>query len=228
MGIRHALVVAAHPDDEALGCGGVMARLANEGAAVHVAFLADGVGARSDGRMVTDEETEARRAAARAACEVLGAESPRFDDLPDNRLDTVPRLEVIQRAESIIEAVQPDTIFTHHAGDVNIDHRRVHEAVVTACRPQPGHPVRRLLFFEVVSSTEWQPPASAAAFQPQCYFDITGTLATKRESLRAYEAEMRPWPHARSMDAVEHLARWRGATVGLEAAEAFMIGRQVW
>ena len=225
---RTVLIVAAHPDDEALGCGGTMARLVNEGALVHVAFLADGVGARHAEGMFTDEEIEARRAAARTACKILGTEVPQFDDFPDNRLDTIPRLQIVQRVESILDAVQPDTVLTHHVGDVNIDHRRVHEAVVTACRPQPGHPVRRLMFFEVASSTEWQPPGSAPAFQPQCYVDITETLSAKLEALRAYDAEMRPWPHARSIEAVEHHARWRGATVGCEAAEAFMVGRELW
>jgi len=228
MGIQRVLVIAAHPDDETLGCGGTMARLVNEGVAVNVAFLADGVGARSEKRSATYEETEARRSAARTSCAVLGTEAPQFDDLPDNRLDTVARLEVTQRVESMIAALQPDTVFTHQAGDVNVDHRRVHEAVVTACRPQPGHPVRRLLFFEVASSTEWQPPGSAAAFEPQCFVDISTTLAAKLEALRAYEAEMRSWPHARSMEAVEYLSRWRGAAVGWEAAEAFIVGRQLW
>ena len=225
---RTVLIVAAHPDDEALGCGGTMVRLANDGATLHVAFLADGVGARYRDGIKTDEETEARRAAARAACEVLGAAPPVFDDFPDNRLDTVALLEIAQRVETIIGSVKPDTVFTHHAGDLNVDHRRVHQAVVTACRPQPGHPVRRLMFFEVASSTEWQPPGSAPVFQPQCYVEITATLSAKLEALRAYEAEMRPWPHARSIEAVEHHARWRGATVGCEAAEAFMVGREFW
>jgi LmbE family N-acetylglucosaminyl deacetylase len=114
---------------------------------------------------------------------------------------------------------------THHAGDVNIDHQRVHQAVVTACRPQPGHPVRTLLFFEVPSSTEWQPPGSAPAFTPNWFVDISSTLDCKLNALDAYAEELRVWPHPRSLQAVEALARWRGATVGVEAAEAFILGR---
>jgi len=220
------LVVAAHPDDETLGCGGTIARLTQQGTEVHVAFLADGVGARDPGQ-AKEEELAARREAARSACRIVGANPPTFYDLPDNQLDTVSLLEITQRVEALIERYKPDAVLAHHAGDVNIDHQRVHEAVVTACRPQPGHPVRRLLFFEVASSTEWQPTDSAPAFRPQVFVDIAQTLPAKLEALRAYEAEMRPWPHSRSLAAAEHHARWRGATVGVEAAEAFMLGREI-
>jgi LmbE family N-acetylglucosaminyl deacetylase len=118
-------------------------------------------------------------------------------------------------------------VLTHHAGDVNIDHRVVHDAVIAACRPQPGYSVKELLFFEVPSSTEWRPPGSAEPFNPNWFFDITSTLATKMEALRAYEAELRAFPHPRSLKAVEALALWRGATAGVEAAEAFVLGRKI-
>jgi LmbE family N-acetylglucosaminyl deacetylase len=218
-------VVAAHPDDEALGCGGTIARWANDGANVHVAFLADGVGAR---REVHDTEQAAlndRREAANRAGEIIGAATVHFDDLPDNRLDSVALLDITQRVEALVEHYQPDTVLTHHAGDLNIDHRRVHQAVMTACRPQPGHPVRTILCFEVPSSTEWQVPGGGEPFVPNWFEDITGTLPQKLKALEAYAMEMRDWPHTRSIKAVDHLARWRGATVGGEAAEAFMLAR---
>jgi LmbE family N-acetylglucosaminyl deacetylase len=110
---------------------------------------------------------------------------------------------------------------------LNIDHRRVHQAVNTACRPQRGHPVRTVLAFEVPSSTEWQPPGRGSAFEPNWFVDISDTFSTKRAALEAYQEEMRPWPHPRSLEAVEHLARWRGSTVGYEAAEAFVLLRQL-
>lgn len=221
------LILAAHPDDEALGCGGTIARLAAAGASVNVAFLADGVGSRQTGHSPDQKALAARRSAADEACRILGAQPPWFGELPDNELDTVPLLEITKTIETLIEQYQPDTVFTHHAGDVNIDHRRVHQAVVTACRPQPGHCVRKLFFFEVPSSTEWQPPGSAAAFVPAVFFDITDTLERKLAALRAYDMEMRPWPHSRSLPAVEHLARWRGASAGMAAAEAFILGREL-
>lgn len=225
--LQTILVIAAHPDDEVLGAGGALARWAAEGADVHVAFLADGVGSREVEALNT-AELDTRRQAARQACTALGLQhAPTFDDLPDNRLDTIPLLDVTQSIEALIERLKPDTVLTHHAGDLNIDHRRVHQAVLTACRPQPGHPVRQLLFFEVASSTEWQTPGSGPTFMPNVFIDISDTMDRKRAALSAYEHEMRAWPHARSIEAVEHLARWRGASVGVAAAEAFMLGRLI-
>lgn len=232
------LVIAAHPDDEVLGCGGTMAKLADEGAEIHLAFLADGVGARNtdpashgsarpDLRLTSQPQADLsqRRQAADAAAGILGAATVNFDDLPDNRLDSIPLLEIVQRVEALIDRHRPATLFTHHAGDLNIDHRRVHQAVMTACRPQRGHPVRTLLCFEVPSSTEWQPPGSGAVFAPNWFVDVSATLARKLAALDAYATELRDWPHPRSRLGVEHLARWRGATVGCEAAEAFMLAR---
>jgi LmbE family N-acetylglucosaminyl deacetylase len=225
--MRSILVLAAHPDDEVLGCGGTLAKLSQNGAHVHVAFLADGVFSRAGEQEAQSLELHARRDAARKACEILGVESVSFGDFPDNRMDTIPLLEITQAVERLIDHHRPDTVFTHHAGDVNIDHRRVHEAVVTACRPQSGHPVKTLLCFEVPSSTEWQLPGSAPAFTPNWFVDISATLECKLAALDAYAAELRAWPHPRSPQGVAHLAHWRGATVGVDAAEAFSLGRQL-
>lgn len=150
-----------------------------------------------------------------------------MQEFPDNRMDSVDLLDVVKQVERHIAAFRPGTVFTHHAGDVNIDHRVIHDAVIAACRPQPGFPVRELLFFEVASSTEWRPPASAEAFHPNWFVDITHTLKTKMEALEAYRHEMRDFPHPRSLQAMEALARWRGASVGMEAAEAFVLGRRL-
>jgi len=221
------LILAAHPDDEVLGCGGSIAKLTDQGAIVHVAFLADGVFSRAGDTVVQQEELHVRRAAAQKACNILGVKSVSFDDFPDNRMDTIALLDITQALEELIAVHKPEVVFTHHAGDVNIDHRRIHEAVVTACRPQRGHPVKTLLCFEVTSSTEWQLPGSAPVFAPNWFVDISDTLERKLAALDVYAAELRDWPHPRSLQAVEHLARWRGATVGVDAAEAFMLGRQL-
>lgn len=224
---RTIVILAAHPDDEALGCGGTIAKLADEGATIHVAFLADGVLSRADGADSQQAELTARRAAAQKACDILGVKSVSFGDFPDNRMDTIALLDIIKPIETLFDAYRPDTVFTHHAGDMNIDHQRIHEAVATACRPQRGHPVKTLLCFEVPSSTEWQLPGSAPTFSPNWFVDISETLDRKLAALNAYAAELRDWPHPRSRRAVEHLAHWRGATVGLDAAEAFILGRQL-
>lgn len=220
------LVVAAHPDDEALGCGGTIARHAADGEDVFVAFLADGVTSRAPGADHS-EGVSRRQGAARSAARILGVRDVRFGDLPDNRLDTLPLLTLAQAVEAVIDDVGPTTIYTHFAHDLNVDHRLVHEAVMTAVRPQPGSRVATVLTFETASSTEWRTPQSATAFAPDWFIDITDTLDVKLLALDAYEEEMRPWPHARSREAVEHLARWRGATIGRQAAEAFVLARHV-
>lgn len=221
---KSLLVIAAHPDDEVLGCGGMIARYATEGSTVNAIFLADGVTARDH---AGSAERQRRQDAAQHAAERLGIHSIGFHDFPDNRLDTIELIKIVQTIEQTIAQHRPDTVLTHHAGDVNIDHQRVHQAVVTACRPQPGHPVQTLLFFEVPSSTEWQPPGSAPAFTPNWFVDISSTLDCKLKALDAYAEELRAWPHPRSLQAVEALARWRGATIGVEAAEAFVLGRHL-
>ncbi|HEC15248.1 MAG TPA: PIG-L family deacetylase [Sedimenticola sp.] len=226
---KTVLVIAAHPDDEALGCGGSMARWAAEGRTVHLLLLADGEGARGDvaGAVEFAAQMKQRRLAAEAAADILGVASATLLDFADNRMDGVELLDVVKAVERIVAAVQPESVLTHHAGDVNVDHRIAHDAVLTACRPQPGYCVRQLLFFEVPSSTEWRPTGSAPQFVPNFFVDITGTLEVKQRALQAYRDEMRPFPHPRSLEAIEALARWRGASCGVAAAEAFVLGRQL-
>ncbi len=223
------LVVAAHPDDEILGCGGTIAKHVAEGDTVHVVLLAEGITSRSTEAASQENQTElkALSEAAREANGILGVTSLTLHRFPDNRMDEIARLDVIKVVEQWMEEVKPQMVYTHHFSDVNIDHRRAHEAVITACRPVPGHPVQTLLFFEVASSTEWRPAGTVAPFQPNWFVEIDATLEQKKQALAAYTSEMRPWPHARSISALEHLARWRGASVGVEAAEAFMVGRHL-
>lgn len=226
---NRVLVVAAHPDDEVLGCGGTIARHADAGDQVNVLIVAEGATSRlkNRDRKRVSNELSGLAQAAQTAASILGAAGVELLDLPDNRLDSLDRLELIKTIEQHIGRYKPQVVYLHHAGDVNVDHRRLHEAVVTACRPTPGQPVRRLLSFEVASSTEWQPPGSAPTFQPNWFVDISAHWGRKRKALEAYSSEMRSWPHARSIDALEHLARWRGAQVGVEAAEAFYLLRQM-
>lgn len=221
------LVVAAHPDDEVLGCGGTLARLSSDGHAVHVLLLADGESSRSGAAPASGKLIEVRNAAASEACRILGCASVTIEQLPDNKLDTVALLDIVKLIERSISDVQPGIVFTHHSGDVNVDHRMAHDAVLAACRPQPGHPVKELYFFEVPSSTEWRPPGSAEPFLPNRFVDISQTLSAKLAALGAYAAELRSFPHPRSIEGVTALARWRGATVGVAAAEAFVVGRQI-
>lgn len=223
------VVLAAHPDDEVLGVGGAIARHAAGGDSVHVVLAAEGITARDALRdpQSRHAELEHLKDASRNAAKELGAASVRFLGFPDNRCDGVDLLDMVKAIEAAISELQPHTVYVHHAGDVNIDHRRLHEAAIAACRPQPGQSVVRLLSFETVSSTEWAPPDSLPAFLPTVFIDIHSYWPKKLAALRAYQQEMRPWPHARSIAAVEHLGRWRGATAGMEMAEAFMLLRDL-
>ena len=204
---------------------GTIARHRKAGDAVTVLILADGVASRGGGNCTT--AIEERRGWARAANALLGVGDLTLLSYPDNRMDTVALLDVVQDIERVLERCRPAIVYTHRAGDVNIDHTRAHQAVVAACRPQPGRTVQQLLFFETVSSTEWQPAASHATFAPSYFVDIADTLHAKLQAAAAYSGELREFPHSRSIAAIEHLARWRGASAGLAAAEAFELGRMI-
>lgn len=225
--MKKVLVVAAHPDDEVLGCGGTIARHALSGDEVHVMILAEGLTSRASqaSSIGSKKDLSELAQAAQKANDLLGVRHLSLHALPDNRLDSLDRLDVIKVIEEKISAFMPEVIYTHHAGDMNIDHRIIHDAVNTACRPLPSHSVRTLLYFEIPSSTEWQVPGSAPVFCPTWFVDISKNLNAKLDALHAYQMEMREWPHPRSYKAVEHLARWRGATVGTDAAESFVLGR---
>jgi N-acetylglucosamine malate deacetylase 1 len=222
--MANVLVIAAHPDDEVLGCGATIALHAQAGDIVHVAIMAQGLASR--GSHEPAEFAELRRKA-QDANRMLGVVNVSFADFPDNAMDTVARLDVVKKVEELIASVRPSVIYTHFPYDLNVDHRRVAESVITACRPQPSCSVERVLYFEVPSSTEWTFGIDARTFSPNWFVDISATLAVKVRALRAYDSEMRPWPHARSFEAVEHLAHWRGASVGVIAAEAFVLARAV-
>lgn len=218
------LVVAAHPDDEVLGCGGTLALHADHGDEVAALFMTDGVGARGEQDAALVEE---RREAMWRAARILGIGRIEQRDFPDNAMDRVSLLEIARSIEVFCsEWGYPDLVFTHHPGDLNIDHELTHRAVLTAFRPLPGSPVREIRTFEVLSSTEWR-GTTQDSFHPNIFVDISSTLERKMEALEAYSAEMRSWPHARSIDAVAHLAALSGASVGYGAAERFSLERRL-
>jgi N-acetylglucosamine malate deacetylase 1 len=223
------LIISAHPDDEVLGCGGSMAKWSKDGHEVHVLIMAEGATSRDKERDKVARRKELLHLAqsAKKAGEILGVKSIELMDYPDNRMDSVDLLDVVKTIEDYVEKLQPGVVVTHHSGDLNVDHQITQLAVVTAFRPQPGQIVQRILSFEVPSATEWQSYTSVSPFIPNWFEDISDTLDLKIKALEAYESEMRDWPHPRSIKAVEHLARWRGATVGVEAAEAFMLIREI-
>jgi LmbE family N-acetylglucosaminyl deacetylase len=220
------LVVAAHPDDEILGCGGTMARLVREGNHVSIAILAEGMSSRYAQREDADQQKlQHLHAQARLAADKVGAKELVLCKLPDNRLDTVPLLDVVKIVEDLIARFHPETIYTHHPGDLNIDHGVVHRAVLTATRPVSGQCVRDIYAFEVPSSTEWTFQRIEPPFRPNVFVDITNELETKIAALACYDTEVRSFPHPRSAEALRAIAMRWGSVAGLQAVEAFELIR---
>ena len=223
-GPPRVLAVVAHPDDETLGAGGTIARLAHEGSEVWVAVVCDGVTARH-------AEVDRQRSCAERACRTLGVGKLLFFDLPDQRLDSLSLLDVISPIERCVAELRPHVVLTHFAEDVNQDHGVVFHAAMVATRPTPGSPVHTVMCFETASSTEWAAPFSGSTFAPSVYVDIEATLETKVKAMSVYgdthACELRPYPHPRSLEAVEIYARRHGIAVGLAAAEPFMLVRGV-
>jgi LmbE family N-acetylglucosaminyl deacetylase len=221
---RQVLIVAAHPDDEALGCGGTLVKLAAKGLVPKIVFFTDGEGSRTSD--IGFDAGRKRASAAISAATILGAEVIRLGQFPDNALDTVPLLTLVQFLEEVISQVEPDMILTHWVGDLNVDHQIVSRAVLTATRPQRGMPVKSIFSFEIPSSSEWN-FSSVQPFAPDCYVNIEVELEKKLEALRCYESELRPFPHPRSLEAIRSLAIFRGVSAGFKYGEAFKLMRSL-
>ncbi len=217
------LVVAAHPDDEVLGCGGTVARLADQGERVYIAILGEGVTSRYESREeVAQAELSALQGKARTAAEILGASDLFMYDFPDNQFDSIPLISLIKSVEDLIRRLAPKTIFTHFHGDLNVDHTQTFRAVLTACRPMAGTCVKELYSFEIPSSTEWAFGQMGGAFVPNVFFDVSGYLNRKTAAMQTYESEKREFPHPRSPESLTALAQKWGSASGLAAAESYM------
>lgn len=221
---KRILIVAAHPDDEVLGCGATIAKLVQAGAEVFCCILGEGPLSRYKDRAQGAQEKDVagvKTFIANAAA-ILGIKKTFTFQFPDNQFDTRPMLEIIKTITSVKDEVKPEAVFTHSRADLNVDHRRTFEAVLTACRPLAGETVCEIYSWENPSSTEWNYPNT---LQPNMFVDVGATLDKKIEALKCYETEVLPFPHPRSEEALRALAAWRGATAGCKAAEAFEIVR---
>jgi LmbE family N-acetylglucosaminyl deacetylase len=224
--MENILVVAAHPDDEILGCGGTIAKSSQENE-VFVLILGEGITSRDIPDNNKIEELSKLKNEMFAANNILGTKEVFTEDLPDNKFDTVPLLDIIKIVEGYVQKINPDIVYTHHRGDLNIDHRITFDAVLTACRPIEGNPVKKLLSFEVPSSTEWNIKDASMSFNPNVYEDISGTIDKKTDAMSAYKNEIRVSPHPRSVKKIRSLAETRGAESGMNFAEAFMLIREL-
>jgi LmbE family N-acetylglucosaminyl deacetylase len=216
------LVVVAHPDDEVLGCGGLIAKLINQGEQVRVVFVAEGSSCRHEAlTKQAQEEINFRNQCSIEAIRSLGVSSHNFYNLPCGKLDKEPFIEIAKIIEKEISDYKPTTVLTHSRNDVHNDHKIIFNATVQATRPV-GKIVKNLLSFEILSSTEWN---YIKTFKPNIFVDVTSTINAKINAMHCYSTEQPKYPHPRSDQVIRSLATMRGSQSGVEYAEGFEIIR---
>lgn len=229
---ENILVISAHPDDEVLGVGGTIAKKAIEGHDIFVVILATGIAARysnpNSQKAKIKQEIDNLRKEAEKSASVLGVKKIFFLDFPDNRLDTIPKMDITFKLKEIIEIIKPQIVYIHHFGDYNWDHQIAFETSLMACRPNVGDYFPNQIYsYEVVSSTERSFQNNLNVFTPNVFENIETTIESKKKALQCYKTELREYPHPRSPEAIEYLARKRGGEVAFEFAEAFQLIRKI-
>jgi len=217
------LFIVAHPDDEALGLGGTIARHVQNGDEVYGISMTNGVGARGDNLTAIHNRIENSK----KASEILGFKWINQYEFPDNAMDTVPLIEITKKIEEVKKTILPNIIYTHSSADLNIDHRIVSQATLTAFRPQPNELWQEIRTFEVPSATDFGHKSITGSFNPNLYIDISKTIQLKINALNIYFEEMRKFPHSRSFEGVKNLSLYRGSQVGILNSEAFEIIRRI-
>jgi N-acetylglucosamine malate deacetylase 1 len=222
---KKVLVVAAHPDDEVLGCGATIVKHIKNGDEVLVLILGEGITARKELQEEQKEKNlEDLKSNAQEANRILGTTRLVMKSLPDNRFDSVDLLSIVHEIEKVVEKFDPEIVYSHHRGDVNIDHQRTIEALEAAVRPMIGKSVRQLVSFEVASATNWNFVKDSQYFKPNVFNEITEEMLLKKvEALKAYDGELRSFPHPRSTEYLTCKAKIRGADSGMMLAEAFVL-----
>lgn len=216
------LIVAPHPDDEVLGCGGIMKKFDDEGKEVYVLILT-----RGTPKLYSDEKIENVRREAREAHKILGVKETFFLDYHAPELDTVPLAELSQSISQVIKKLQVDAVYLPHRGDIHQDHTIVFKAGFVASRPVGNYSVKTIYCYETLSETEWAAPFGDAAFIPNHFVNIESQMTSKLEALNCFKSQIRPFPSTRSLETIASLATYRGSTVGFARAEAFMTIRTI-
>ncbi|TLP38534.1 PIG-L deacetylase family protein [Arcobacter arenosus] len=217
---KKILIVAAHPDDEVLGCFGTVSKLIKEGYEAYTLILGEGKTSRDEKRLVENKKDEIKilNNEIQKANDVIGIKKVFVETFPDNRFDSVDLLDIIKVISKVKEVVKPDIIFTHYEHDLNIDHQITYKAVITATRPMENECVKEIYSFEILSSTEWNYPLS---FSPDTYYDISDTIDLKIEAMKEYTSELCEYPHPRSLEGIELNAKYQGMRIGKRYVEAF-------
>lgn len=221
---KKILIVAAHPDDEVLGCFGTVSKLIEEGYDAYTLILSGGKTSRGE---VDKKELDLLQEEMKKANELIGIKKIFTASFPDNAFDSVPLLEIVKEIESVKNELKPEIIFTHHFGDMNIDHQITHRAVLTATRPMQDECVKTIYAMEIPSSTEWNAFSAQNVFIPNVFFEIEKTIDLKIKAMAEYKSELRDYPHPRSLEHIKELAKVSGAKVGLNYSENFMLIRSI-
>ena len=225
--MEKVLVIAAHPDDEVLGMGGTIAKLVKEGSVVDVLIVTDGSSSQYRESDRLGEIIEAKKLETRNCANVLGVRDIYYGGLPDMKLDCTPHIDINQAIERVIDKVQPDTVFTHFWGDVNMDHQNVYKSTLVTVRPVLGQVVRNLYCYRVPSSTEWTPNKEDTMFMPNYFVDIEQYAEQKYKAFACYSTELRDYPHPRSVQYLRESDKAAGLRVGMLAAEEFVMLRKL-
>lgn len=213
------LVIAPHPDDEVLGCGGAMAKHTKRGDKVYLCFVTKAYAPEWPEEFLTNRPKEIEK-----SNKILGVKKTYFLNYPAAKLDTILQKELNEAIARVVNRVKPDVLYIPHKGDLHSDHRLVFEASLVATRPQ-GHVIKKILSYEILSETEWGQLINL--FVPGVYVDISKTFKKKIKAIKAYKSELRSRHHPRSLDVIEALAKKRGSEIGVKFAEAFELIREV-
>jgi len=228
---KRILLVVAHPDDELLGLGASMNRLITDyNCTVRVIILGEGITSRSEDRNIEDwkKQLQIHKSNIKSAQAAIGYQSVGIYDFADNRFDSVDLLDIIKVIEKEKKEFSPDIIFTHHGGDLNIDHQRTFEAVITAIRPMENETVTTLITFETPSGTEWRASTDPRHFIPNLFLEVSEkNIDAKIKGMESYEFEKRKYPHPRSPEALKIQAQRWGIAIGKSFAEAFVVVRSI-
>lgn len=216
------LVVAPHPDDEVLGCGGTIAKYAENGDYVYVAIVTKGCEP-----LFPANQVEAVRNECLKADKFLGVKETIFMDFPAAMIEDVSRYKFNEAFIQLVQKIKPDIVYIPHRGDMQLDHKMVVDAAMVALRPKYQHVVKKIYAYETLSETGWDVPNVTNEFIPNAYSDISEFLGKKLEAMEIFTTQLAAYPNARSLGAVKALAMYRGALVNMEAAEAFVTIREI-
>ena len=216
------LIIAPHPDDEVLGCGGIISRYVYEGHEVYV-----GIVTKACEPLFTEQQDVKNKQHCLNAHKLLGVKQTFFLDLPAAMLESVPRHELNASIGKLINDVSPEEIYIPHRGDMHLDHKMIVDACMVALRPRFDYPVKRIYSYETLSETEWDIPNTTNAFIPNVYVDITDYLDNKIAAMKEYKNQICEFPNPRSAEGIKALAMLRGSTVSKQYAEAFMLIREI-